>query len=388
MTQRLHSWLLWGLALALPQTVLAQQAGVDKSAQAPSALAVSAAEAELKAIRKALVDEALDGPTRVRAWAWVDGKGALHERNEVTADMRVRGVRVREYVEKKQKPLLSIEAKQAVSATGQCRYAQGHWRLPMSVQVDISRVRLADMRAVALMGATAAQQAWSNALQLGQRYQTKHRQVETLTPYQRALVGAVDSETGWRATWSVQASEVASVPMGYVDPERRVNVNHPAKPNVADLVLRLDVVRERRDGRHATREPVWSRTQSVRVELVTAGWSAPQLTPESQQQLTRMAKSWGQELEQSVACEPLQYDVTEVQARSLRINGGTAAGLQVGDRLVVMDESTVATQVWDSGSLEKVAIARVEQVDAYGAYLSTVKGQLPAADGRLVALPY
>ena len=383
MTPRLPHCLLLSAALATASAWAASPAPA-----APSALAVSAAQAELQAIRKALVDEALDGPARVRAWAWVDGPGALHERNEVAADMRVRGVRVREYVEKKQAPLLSIEAKQAVSATGQCRYAQGQWRLPMSVELDISAVRMADLRAVAMTSVQAAEQAWSNTLQVGKRFQTSARQVAALNPYQRALLGAVDSETGWRATWSVQASEVAELPFGYVAPERRVSENHPAKANMADLVLRLDVVRERRDGRHASREQAWSRSMPVRVELVTAGWSSPRLTAASEAELTALAQHWGQDLERQLACEPLQYDVTDVRSKAMRINGGSAAGLQVGDRVVVMDAATVATQVWDTGSLDKVAIARVQQVDAYGAYVQAIEGQMPRADGRLVALPY
>lgn len=380
----------WAMALAASAAPAAAAPLPQATAPAdsPAQLATHAAQQELQAIRKALVDEALDGPTRVRAWAWVDGRGALHERNEVSADMRVRGVRVREYVEKEQKPLLSIQAKQAVSATGQCRYAQGHWRLPMSVEIDLGAVRMGEMRQVALTTVETARQAWAQALQLGKRYQTAARQVDSLNPYQRALLGAVDTETGWRAVWSVRASEVAQMPFGYIDPARRVNVVHPAKPNVADVVLSLKVLRERRDGRHAAQEQLWSRSQALRVELTAAGWSLPQLTVDSQQQLSALAQAWGHELEQQAACEPLQYDVTDVQDKALRINGGTAAGLQVGDRVVVMDAATVASQVWDTGSLEKVAIARVQQVDAYGAYVQAVQGQLPASDGRLVALPY
>ena len=369
--------------------LIAGQVSAAPNAASPSALSTAAAQQELQAIRKALVDEALDGPTRVRAWAWVDGQGALHERNEVSADMRVRGVRVREYVEKDKAPVLSIEAKQAVSATGQCRYAQGHWRLPMSVEVNIDAVRHADMRVVALASAQAAEQAWSDTLHLGQRYQTSARQVQQLTPYQRALLGAVDSESGWRAIWSVQAAPVAALPrfkpleMGYQQTH-----NYPALANAADIAVVLQVVRERQDGQHAVREVVWQRSQALRVELINAGWSAPRLNPNSQARVDTLARQWGHDLERQFACEPLQYDVTDVRAQSLRINGGTAAGLQVGDRMVVMDAANVATQVWDTGSLEQVAIARVEHVDAYGAQLQAVAGAMPSANGRLVALPY
>lgn len=376
------------LALALGGLWVPGAAAAPAAAATPSAQANAAAQAELQAIRRALVDEALDGPTRVRAWAWIDAQGALHERNEVSADMQVRGVRVREYVHSADAPALSIESKMARSNTSQCRYAQGHWRLPMTLETNLDAVRSAELRALALNAAQLAQQAWAQTVHAAGRYQTAARQVDRLNPYQRALLGALDSETGWRALWTLQAEPVPILPLGYVEESQRENLNRVAKPNVADLSLALQIVRQRKDGAHASHEVVLQRSQALRVELINAGWSAPRLDADSQQRVAELAQQWGRQLQLHVACDPLQYDVTDVRAQFLRINGGTAAGLQVGDRLVVMDAARVATQVWDSGSLEHVAIARVQRVDAYGAALKTVAGTMPQGDGRLVALPY
>ncbi len=54
-------------------------------------------DAQLAAIRDALIEKALQGPTRVVSTAWIDDQGRLHEDAQMTNDMRVRGVRVLNY---------------------------------------------------------------------------------------------------------------------------------------------------------------------------------------------------------------------------------------------------------------------------------------------------
>ena len=51
-------------------------------------------EEKLAAIRKGLVQAALDGPTQVSATQWIDGNGALQELSAFRSGMKVRGVRV------------------------------------------------------------------------------------------------------------------------------------------------------------------------------------------------------------------------------------------------------------------------------------------------------
>jgi hypothetical protein len=75
-------------------------ASVALALWAASALAVGSEvlspQERLAAIRKGLVQAALDGPTRVTATQWVDSKGALQESSAFRAGMEVRGVRVLE----------------------------------------------------------------------------------------------------------------------------------------------------------------------------------------------------------------------------------------------------------------------------------------------------
>lgn len=54
-------------------------------------------EERLDAIRQALVKRAMEGPTEVRASAFIDGNGVLREASSFVTGMEVRGVRVMAY---------------------------------------------------------------------------------------------------------------------------------------------------------------------------------------------------------------------------------------------------------------------------------------------------
>ena len=388
-----RSWSLANVAISCGlllagSTMTAGWAATNEAAPTVASLSTQQAERELAAVRKALIEQAMEGPTRVRAWAWVDEKGALRERNEVSADMHVRGVRVTQYTEQGKEPVASIAAAAARSETGTCHFTNGRWRLPVSVVTDQRGVRLASHHLIATASLQQLVRAWSEQLSSGQRFEASPSQAQQLSHYDRALLGALDSEAGWRAVWSVGVSSVPQKAAwsGFFGSGQGGNAL--PQPDAATLSLNLEVVRERFDGEHASRQVIWQHKQDIGVNMVSTGWSVPHLSVESAQRLSDLAKTWATGLEQLSACEPLQYDVVDMGGKRLRINGGTSAGLQVGDRLVVMDAMTVPSQVWDTGSLEKVAIARVQRIDAYGAQLETVAGRMPQTDGRIVALPY
>lgn len=385
-----------GAAAAAPSRVVAplkplvQAPGPTPHPASPSELSTQQAEQELAAIRRALIEQALEGPTRVRAWAWVDDQGALRERNEVTSDMRVRGVRVAAYRstdDGKLEP--SIQAVAARSETGQCNYTQGHWRLPMSVELDVSAVNYAPLQPIAQAAVEAAQASWSQTLASKQRYRVSALRVRELTPYQRALWGAVDSEVGWRAKWEVAVSNLPDADQTKFQApwSARQAVASP-DPLLSQVSFRLTITRETRRPSEPASQVVWVGQHNVVVSMQATGWTAPQLGEDSRAAIAQLGAQWAQALDQLTACEPLQYDLTELSDHAMRINAGANAGLQVGDRVVVMDAASVPTQVWDQGSLERVAIARVERVDAYGAQLLAVAGRRPQGSGRWVALPY
>jgi len=72
---------------------------VAPAAAEPQAHKRTPAEAQLQAIRSALLEKALGSNTRVSSTAWVNERGELMEASQFRTDMQVRGVRVLEYVD-------------------------------------------------------------------------------------------------------------------------------------------------------------------------------------------------------------------------------------------------------------------------------------------------
>ena len=58
------------------------------------AQATLSAEDKLAAIRRSLVEAALEGPTKVTSTPWIDANGALRESSSVKNGMELRGVKV------------------------------------------------------------------------------------------------------------------------------------------------------------------------------------------------------------------------------------------------------------------------------------------------------
>ena len=56
------------------------------------------ADARLEAVRQALAERALQSASRLRSVAWVDEHGTLHENVEVRSNVRLRGVRILDYL--------------------------------------------------------------------------------------------------------------------------------------------------------------------------------------------------------------------------------------------------------------------------------------------------
>lgn len=92
----------WAAAQSLSPAELAAKSGATtpmRTLSQPVATAGQTAktnqtkehEAQLSAIRQAILDATLDRPTRVISSAWVDDKGALHEASHFHSEAKVRG---------------------------------------------------------------------------------------------------------------------------------------------------------------------------------------------------------------------------------------------------------------------------------------------------------
>tara|TARA_B110000503_G_scaffold80998_1_gene123892 strand:- start:56 stop:838 length:783 start_codon:yes stop_codon:yes gene_type:complete len=91
-----------------------------------------------------------------------------------------------------------------------------------------------------------------------------------------------------------------------------------------------------------------------------------------------------------MSCEPVQFSLLRQDGQSLTISGGTANGLRVGDRLVLVDSRELPKRVLHAGVAQRLALATVSQVGMAQSAVRQVAG--PALPARLavdwVAMPY
>lgn len=158
-------------ALALAKT----QAAAGNS---PQEQAQAAHEAQLDAIRQAILNATLERPTRVISTAWVDEQGALHESAHFHSEAQVRGVRVMSYVQDDE-PQTQVSAEVlpwgwgAAGTDAACTAPPRPWRLPLLVQTVAPEGFSGPQQFASQTLLGLAQQSWTQHMQSSQRWRAQ-----------------------------------------------------------------------------------------------------------------------------------------------------------------------------------------------------------------------
>jgi len=177
-------------------------------ALASSAMAdVLSPEERLDAIRQALVVRAMEGPTEVRASAFIDGRGVLREASSFVTGMEVRGIRVMAYgrdLESNAKAGISLDSSKPLPPSG-CKQStpstvwhQLTWELatvqmPVAFQYEAQQIEF-QLRKLAF---AAGQQ--SGIWRLNERKSSSDT-------YERLLVGQGEHHVPWFLRVSISPS--------------------------------------------------------------------------------------------------------------------------------------------------------------------------------------
>ena len=100
--------------------------------------------------------------------------------------------------------------------------------------------------------------------------------------------------------------------------------------------------------------------------------------------LSMILKQW---FEDQLSCIPPQFEVTKWTGSQLNVSAGTANGLRVGDKFVVVDPKLIPSRALQANALQHMAMAQVQSVSLYSAQLKQVAG--PSLNGVIhwVAIP-
>ena len=372
------------LASAPVQALLNAQAQSAKAAQNNPQKEY---DAQLAAIRQAILDATLDRPTRVVSTAWVDDKGALHESAHFHSEAQVRGVRVLSYVQGDE-PVTQVSAEvlpwgwKPVGADQSCKAPPRPWRLPLGVQVVMPEGFSGPQLFASQTLVGLAQQAWSQNMQVSQRWRTHN--VTQVAPqldnaYMRALTGQTEERSGWMAEISLQPHAPAEA-RSWTD---RLSLNQSAPPLRWTLSLRLG----QKLSPASRLVPQWQIEQIISVAPLALSHSPTAWAQQMQGLLQERMRQWVAQLDKQTECEPVQFHVRHQGTQSLELQAGFDSGLRPGDRVLLMDPAHVPARMLEPGVAQHLALAQVVKVGPHRTELQQLAGPALASHGAWMALP-
>ncbi|MEY3522334.1 MAG: hypothetical protein RLZZ177_3049 [Pseudomonadota bacterium] len=372
------------LASAPVQALLNAQAQSAKAAQNNPQKEY---DAQLAAIRQAILDATLDRPTRVVSTAWVDDKGALHESAHFHSEAQVRGVRVLSYVQGDE-PVTQVSAEvlpwgwKPVGADQSCKAPPRPWRLPLGVQVVMPEGFSGPQLFASQTLVGLAQQAWSHNMQVSQRWRTHN--VTQVAPqldnaYMRALTGQTEERSGWMAEISLQPHAPAEA-RSWTD---RLSLNQSAPPLRWTLSLRLG----QKLSPASRLVPQWQIEQIISVAPLALSHSPTAWAQQMQGLLQERMRQWVAQLDKQTECEPVQFHVRRQGTQSLELQAGFDSGLRPGDRVLLMDPAHVPARMLEPGVAQHLALAQVVKVGPHRTELQQLAGPALASHGAWMALP-
>jgi len=365
------------LRRAAAATVLLVVAG------APWAQSLSA-EDKLAAIRKGLVQAALEGPTQVSATQWIDGNGALQELSAFRSGMKVRGVRVLAYstdahgepnAKLQWENTEGVDSKNAAGGktTAACKpLAKGNlqhvlgWSWNALTPLDADSATVAN----ALQSTVLAQLQQAGA-QASQWQLVERTQREGRSSYEQALLGSSKDELPWSLKFELTARGT-KVPGDPVTPAPRGDAAiAPAPPvPVAGLAVQLRMTLTARK----QIQPTLQASADFALRTSDDNWGPASLSASARDQVAQQVAAWSQALQQRLACLPVIADVTQAAGAQLRVNAGSAAGVRVGDEWVLAHDQAAVQGALNPGAAGQTVLAKVQSVGPYYAQLKAIAG--------------
>ena len=340
--------------------------GLMTLALATSAMADALSpEERLDAIRQALVMRAMEGPTEVRASAFIDGRGVLREASSFVTGMEVRGIRVMAYGRDMDAPAksgISIDSSKPLPPNG-CKQAakptvwhQLTWdfvtvQMPVPFQYEAQQIEF-----------QLRKQAFAAGQQSG-IWRLNERKSASDT-YERLLVGQGEQHVPWHLKLSISPSRDSA---------------HLS--NTYDIHWEL-VSRAQGITLFETDQKI-----TINQPQIVPGSSRP-LEPVVVAQIQSAVQFMVQGMERVLSCRVPQFEVLKVRNDLVRIAGGSGSGLKVGASMVLTDKQQLPSRALEPRAFDSLAMAEVVSVNEFSAELKLKTSAKISTTSQWMAVPY
>jgi hypothetical protein len=322
------------------------------------------AEDRLEAIRQALVVRAMEGPTQVRASAFIDGHGVLREASSFVTGMEVRGIRVMAYgrdIEGQPKASgvqmdsKNIPADGCKTAGQPVAWHQMLWdsqlvNIPAGSQWEAQMVEQQLRKHTALLSKQASHWRLNERKPLSDTYEQKLMgQGEQTVPWQLKLTLAPSRDSsGESITYDIRWELLSRhQSQGIYQAEQKITVNQSRL--VSNSPKPLDAV-------------VLAQIQASVQGFVTG-------------------------MERVLSCRVPQFEVIKVRSESVRIAGGSNSGVKPGMFMVLTDKLQLPSRALEPRAFDSLAMGEVVSVSEYYAELKVKSTAKITSQSQWIAIP-
>ena len=378
--------------LPSPKIALAQSSisPAPSKQAAPDGVTSATAEARLEALRHALIDKALESPTRIRTSAWVDETGTLRENVQINSDVRLRGIRVLSYLDQNSpeqaRMVVEAEASARRLRASNCATPAPGQRIKRHAAL-ISHFMPSDGRRGYYFVPELATEAQALLIKL---FALDDSWVVTPagpsgSSYEQVLFGR-DMPRASAYTMRIGLEAVEAAPMPPLDQAVKAVLRTLGyeTQTLPPLPVRLSLqVEERSSGRVLWRNEALIDYPEARVSMERSP-----LPVEMRRALETSLLHWQKNIQQALACEPLQFEATLIQADQFTIAAGNRVGIRAGDQLLLVDRSRFPGNMLEKNSLDKAMLIEIQSVSQDHSLARRVAGPTPAPlKTNLVAMP-
>jgi hypothetical protein len=357
-------------------------------------------EDQLAAIRKGLVQAALEGPTQISATQWIDGNGALQEISAFRTGMKVRGVRVLAYgADAQGDPLAKLQwqsadpSESANKASGpkaaQCKtpvngrlqHVLG-WSWTNNAAWGADNAPLIDALKANLLAQLEQAGSTASEWRLVERVRSEGR-----SSYEQALLGSSADALPWQLRFelTVTAPKLAATPVAQVVTNGRTEATAmqsiPSDPPGLAVQVRMTLTARNQA------KPALQSVANLNVESAQDNWSPSGLSASAREQIAKQVQAWSLALQSQLGCQSVMADVIQASGSQVRINAGAAAGVRVGDDWVLANSQSAMQRTLEPGAIAQTVLAKVQSVGEHYALVRPIAGDLQNIKNTWTAWP-
>jgi predicted small secreted protein len=334
------------------------------------------AEEKLETIRETLVSEALRSQARVKASAWLDNSGALHENTHITSEVYSTGVSAQRQIDGNYFDVENIRPNKNLQS---CNFYDPHYARVAELFVTAGRSSLELPFHELENIKNKTKKIYRDGLLTRQNWLLVDKRKSYESSYSKFLSSSSLDQPDFSISLKIQTEESFSY---------RKKINHVTLKLVLlirDLSSKTIVLSTfyplpspwAPPPLEAPRSGIAQIAFAIHEANMVGKFKAPTQQSFSkyfEKELTRGLSKLIKETENAFKCRQIVFPITEIRKNSISINAGSKRGLKIGDQLLLTDSDMIPTRILEESAMEKIALIEVKSVSANKATAVKIAG--------------